>query len=598
MKKIIIVIILASFTGTGFCVDRARVRRIFFRGAKGLSASQVKKVMSIQAPGIFSGTLPWAKLPFLNEAILKQDINKIIKLYEANGYFDASVRYSIGENNGKAYITIFIDEGSYYIISEVVGFTEDEKMRRAVLNAAAIFPGERFIARVYDKAKTRVNDYLVNNGYGKAKVEGKVIVNKNDRKVSVQFYVDTGPLQYLGTVSIEGNTRVKSKDIMSELTFGEGYPFSRERLSMSQRNIYNLGLFKSVRIIPGEADSGNIVPVNISVDERDKREVRLGIGYGNEDKVRALFEWNRYYLFDSPRTLGLSVRYSDIMQDISARFSQRYIFGRKNDLAVTLGVNREDVESYTNERIGSQVIVNRKIGGFNGFIGYNLELNRPTGVLPEVINELKETEPGKFYFISSIISGIRLSAVNDPSSPTGGMIHSLYIEPSSFITGSGLDYVKGVIESRVYNEGWPGTIFAVRAKFGFIEPLRFTRDIPIFKRFFSGGSYSVRGYGFQEIGPKDIAADPLGGHYLTEGSIELRYPVYRQIKGVIFLDAGNVYLNSFDFDALALKYGTGFGLRYATPLGLIGADIAVPFDYGHVIDVKNYKIYFTLGQVF
>ncbi|OGS11040.1 MAG: hypothetical protein A2386_00510 [Elusimicrobia bacterium RIFOXYB1_FULL_48_9] len=140
-------------------------------------------------------------------------------------------------------------------------------------------------------------------------------------------------------------------------------------------------------------------------------------------------------------------------------------------------------------------------------------------------------------------------------------------------------------------------IIASRLKFGFISPSRFTADIPIFKRFFSGGSYSVRGYGFQQIGPKDEAGNPLGGRYQIEGNIELRYPIVGKLKGIVFVDSGSIYQTNFSFNESELSYGVGTGVRYVTPIGPIGIDLAFPVLLRQ-INFDAYNFYLTIGQGF
>jgi len=139
-----------------------------------------------------------------------------------------------------------------------------------------------------------------------------------------------------------------------------------------------------------------------------------------------------------------------------------------------------------------------------------------------------------------------------------------------------------------------GMVLATRAQLGGINSHDDDGFVPIEDRFFAGGSSSVRGWTRAMLGPKDDEGIPIGGKSLIELSAELRYPIVGILSGVVFTDAGNVWLDEFTYDIDDFHYATGLGMRIATPIGPIRVDVARPiFDDDHDI-----QLHINVGQAF
>ena len=122
-------------------------------------------------------------------------------------------------------------------------------------------------------------------------------------------------------------------------------------------------------------------------------------------------------------------------------------------------------------------------------------------------------------------------------------------------------------------------------------------DLPVTELFYSGGSDSVRGYGYQRLGPIGAQGEPVGGASLLEGSIELRFPIWSALRGVLFVDAGQLSLEAWAWRPASLLYTSGAGLRYKTPLGPIRFDVGVPLNPPNG-GVQSYRLWFSIGQAF
>ena len=146
-------------------------------------------------------------------------------------------------------------------------------------------------------------------------------------------------------------------------------------------------------------------------------------------------------------------------------------------------------------------------------------------------------------------------------------------------------------------------VFAAIIRTGTLFVKDFDHQAPPTKRFFSGGPHSVRGYGYQKIGPMDVDGIPLGGRSLLEMSAELRLRVNETIGLATFIDAGSVSTAGFNISQKQLFIGPGIGMRYYSPIGPIRLDIAVPTKRrrlektGKRLDAP-FQFYISIGQSF
>jgi translocation and assembly module TamA len=123
-----------------------------------------------------------------------------------------------------------------------------------------------------------------------------------------------------------------------------------------------------------------------------------------------------------------------------------------------------------------------------------------------------------------------------------------------------------------------------------------TGEIPADKRFYAGGGGSIRGYTYQTVGPL-LDGDPTGGRSVLEVSLESRIQIRKNLGLVLFLDGGNVYLDTMPDPEQDLLWGTGLGMRWVTPIGPLRLDVAFPLNRRAGID-DTFQVYVSIGQAF
>jgi outer membrane protein insertion porin family/translocation and assembly module TamA len=181
------------------------------------------------------------------------------------------------------------------------------------------------------------------------------------------------------------------------------------------------------------------------------------------------------------------------------------------------------------------------------------------------------------------------------------------VEVASTLFGSELTFIKPILELKRYIQLPLGTVLAGRVRLETIFDAENNEDIPIFKRLFLGGANTVRGYGYQEMGPLDETGHPMGGQSSALANIELRHPIVGIVSGVLFLDMGMVDEEKLHYNGDELRTSAGAGLRMDTPLGplrldfgyqlnppkFMGDDETVPVE-----ETSRWRIHFNIGHAF
>jgi len=233
---------------------------------------------------------------------------------------------------------------------------------------------------------------------------------------------------------------------------------------------------------------------------------------------------------------------------------------------------------------------------WRGRLAYNVAWSDVHDV-PSITTQLF-TNPARRYLLCFFELGLRRDTTDDPLDPTRGTWLDFSLEPAAEAIGSQLDYVKSLLEGRVFVPIGP-TVLASRLRIGTMVAFGNTlaADLPVTELFYSGGSDSVRGYGYQKLGPIGAEGEAVGGASLLEGSVELRFPIWSALQGVAFADAGQLSLQAWGWRPASLLYASGVGLRYRTPLGPIRFDVGVPLNPPNG-GVQSYRLWFSIGQAF
>lgn len=294
--------------------------------------------------------------------------------------------------------------------------------------------------------------------------------------------------------------------------------------------------------------------------------------------------------------MRLKGKYSSLIQGLDVIFTQPRFLDWDTVLTLDSKIARETTPAFDSEGVSLGWQVERPLfEKLTARAGQRFELQKVTDV--EAEDALVLEDEGESFRLSLLEFGLRWIDIDSVVNPTRGAWIDLSLEPSLKALGSELDYIRSELDLRAYRS-LGATVLAGRLHLGVLEPLRDdgAGSVPIFKRFFSGGSASVRGFDLDQLGPLDDDEDPIGGLTVAEVGIELRFPLWKRLGGVVFTDAGQVNRRSFHLDGDDFFYSAGIGLRFATPIGPVRVDLAQILNPPS--GVQPFRIHFSIGHAF
>jgi len=223
----------------------------------------------------------------------------------------------------------------------------------------------------------------------------------------------------------------------------------------------------------------------------------------------------------------------------------------------------------------------------NGFIA--LGLNPDTGEQRGTLN--------------AIGAGFQWSTTGNALDAAKGYQLTLHAEQAGRIVPGSFRYFSTTLDARDYLPFGERFIWANRLQLGTIVPDNGATDVPFGRRYFLGGSSSLRGWGIYEVGPLSGGL-PVGGHGMLAFTSEMRAQVRGKLGAVLFLDAGNVWADPWGIEGRDLRYSVGSGLRYQTPVGPLRFDFGYQLnpEPGLLVDgepqQRQWRVHFSIGQAF
>jgi outer membrane protein assembly complex protein YaeT len=592
------------------------VRQITFTGNSQFSSGTLLDAMATKPR-------PWLQFwkrgePY-NPPTLQEDLLRIRRYYFDRGFLETTARVERAEENTEEHtvaIEIAIDEGPPTQVAAVrlAGTIPPElPPAQEIITTLPLSAGERLNKADFDQSRERLLTRLHNATYARATVVPNTVVDTEAHTAVVTYELRPGAQTTFGQITIEGEDLVKERAIRRQLRVQQGDPFKAEELQESVDAIYNLRMFQAVtpRVLnPNE--QGAPMDVEISVRERKPRSVQLGFGFSTVEQFRGEVQWTHRNIWQEANQLSLTAKGSSIQQAAEARFLMPYFLTRRTSFSQTVFARNEPridddllglgdtffgiqdtTPGYGLFSVGGETRVARQFTRtWSGAGGIELSRNQFSDVDPELIGTGIADDNTLFIQFAELKWDTSDSLLN----PTRGVVIRGELDHSNTALISDTSFFKLLLEARHYYPLGEKLILATRVSVGDIEPYGDSETIPGNVRFLTGGPGSIRGYAPNRVGPLDSKGRPLGGNSLLLGSVELRFPITGELGGVIFVDAGNVYSDSFGYDLGDLRFGVGPGIRYNTPIG--------PFrlDFGIALNPRSGdsfgRLDFSIGQAF
>jgi len=532
------------------------------------------------------------------------DRERLDAVLHAEGYYDSRIDIAIGGDAPPA-VTVAVTPGPAYRFRRVdIVPAAGAALPAVALDAAALglAPGTTARASLVVAGEERIKDLLGHAGFAFAKVPSRrAEIDRTAKTLDVTFTVAPGPLVRLGRVTVSGLEQIGEALVRGRVAWSPGELYTPELIDKTRTALTKLGVFASVRLQVAEsADADGSHGVAVQVVERKRRYIGLGATFTNSEGVGGQAYSGHRNLFGGGEQLRVGAELSRLNphtvnpdgfdqadEKLTAELRKPDFLAHDQDLVLGAAGINEHPQAYQRQAVTTQARLERRLAP-HLTVGYGLAGEQ---------SNIRDTA----RFTTATLAGTPLSATWDSTDavlePTRGVRVALESTPWLRVGDSGHSFLVNRITPSAYHDlsGDGRLVAAGRLSLGSILNGA-TSDLPADKRFFAGGGGSIRGYGYQKVGPVNGAGDPLGGQSLAEAGAELRVKITEDLGLVPFIDGGNVYATALPQPGQTLRFGTGLGVRYYTGFGPLRLDVGVPLQARRNDD--PYQVYLSLGQAF
>jgi outer membrane protein insertion porin family len=516
------------------------------------------------------------ELPFVATDV-QEGADLVNRYYISDGYLDAVVdppQYRFSADGKRADAIIPVHEGRQYFFGNLIfhGKTiyDPETLRGQMLDLLS----QPYTDQRVDDISRRLQAYFKARGYYAVKVDA---VGEPEQaatgRVPVIITLSPGPVYKFDGVNVTGLQRLRPSYVRNRFASLEGKNYSPDVLDEKFRELMRTGLFNVLQINP-QPEPGNYLRLDISAEEAKAKEFGFWIGYGTYVGYIFGVSFADRDLFGYGRPLTTSIEITGRGYKGEILWDDPHFFESDVELKIRLSAFTFDFDGYSKFEIGARTE-----------FSYNIAKQYQVGIFGSerrveiVDSDIKDKFIGDTkYFVSSIGFFHTLDLRDSPVVPTRGLILGQTFELAANAIGSEIELFRTTARAS-YFIPIGKTVLELGGRAGLVRPLEeSTSDItaiPIDERFFNGGSTTVRSFGERDLGPHDHRGHPLGGEFYTVFNVEYTFPLYGELQGAVFFDAGNLLPDADNPGFDDMRYGIGAGLRYKLPIGPIRLDYGV-----------------------
>lgn len=527
---------------------------------------------------------------------VRADAALLSELLRSRGYYDARVTPAVELTNGGILVRLQAQPGPLYRFTEVSlpGLEQAGEDADLLRESFAVREGEPVIAEDVIAAGIALKVALGRRGYALAEVgEQDIEVDHERQTARLVLPVAPGPVQQFGEIRVTGSPAFSSAHVRRIARFDKGERFRQSRVDDLRRALVATGLVSSVEVRVTPAADGRTVDLDVKLQPAPMRTVAGELGYGTGEGLRAEASWQHRNFFNPEG--AVTVRGVLGTQEQLAAVSLRRNNFRARDQVLNIQASAGHVERDAFEARTLQLLAN--IERQSNFIwqkkwtwsvGAELVATDERDTIAATGEERRRT-----FFIGALPLSLLYDGSDDLLNPSRGFRLGGRVSPELSLQGSTFSYVRAQIDASAYRPLKDNVVAAGRLRLGTIAGAERDRIAPS-RRFYAGGGGSVRGYGYQRLGPRDINGDPIGGRSLAEFSLEAR--VRLGDFGVVpFLDGGTLSTDMIP-SFRDWQLGAGIGARYYSSFGPIRLDIGTPLNRRE--GDSRIAVTVSLGQAF
>jgi translocation and assembly module TamA len=352
----------------------------------------------------------------------------------------------------------------------------------------------------------------------------------------------------------------------------------------------------SVEAVPGEGVAPDGTPyadLLVRQEAAPPRSLAASAGYGTGQGFRAEGSWTHRNLFPPEGALRAAALLGTQEQAASIAFDRTNAGRRDRNIEISVSAlhsNFDAFEAYTGRLAMTMALVSTPIWQkkFTWSIGAEI-----LGTSEDAFELARGVRDRQLYYVAALPLQVGFDRSNDLLDPVRGYRVNLRVSPEASLGTGKQIYARAILDGSFYYPVQDNIVVAARARVGTISGIMRDNLAPS-RRFYGGGGGSVRGFGYQRLGPLDPNYDPIGGRSLNEFALEGRYR-FGNFGVVGFIDAGQAYESSIPkFDDW--RVGVGVGGRFYTNFGPVRLDLATPLNRRP--GDSRFSVYVSIGQAF
>ncbi|HEV2815951.1 MAG TPA: BamA/TamA family outer membrane protein [Allosphingosinicella sp.] len=531
----------------------------------------------------------------------EEDVALAIRLLRSEGYYDAvatSAIEQLPDQPGRLRVTITVAAGGRYNLG-TIAINGAETVPPGMARDFLLLRSGRPIRAVdVEAGEANVLLRLPQEGYPFPELGLRDIVL--DPATHVGDYtlpLDPGPRARFAGFTTEGDLAFDARHVGILARFRRGDLYDRRKVDDLREAMVSTRLFSTVSaepVLTGETAEDGTQYVNVLVrqDAGPARTLDATAGYSTGEGFRIEAAWEHRNLLRPEGALRIAAIAGTAEQNLSVRFRRNNWGQRDRALLLQFDIGARDFEAFQGYTTRLYGLISREstpIWQKRWTYAYGAEILATN----ENRNGTAKISLSDAYFIGGLIGQLGYDRSNSLLDPTSGFRLLARVNPEASLRDGADFYIRNLIEGSVYYPVGESLTLAGRVRFGSIFGIPRDQLAPS-RRLYAGGGGSVRGYGYQELGPRDINNVPLGGRSLSEFAVEGRYR-FGNYGVVAFVDAGNVSEAQYP-DFSDLRFGVGVGGRVYTNFGPVRVDVATPI--GRRQGEALITIYVSIGQAF
>jgi len=532
-----------------------------------------------------------------------EDAALLKKLLAAEGWFDAQVVTRLDRSDatdGQPLLAVLeVSPGKRFTFATISVNAEPTVPTGLIRDNLTLKIGEPVRAEQVLVEEAKVALTLPENGYPFAEVgQRDVLLDPDSGGADYTLPVTVGPRGTYGQIVSEGKEAFGADHVAVLARFRPGELYDSRKVDDLRQALVATGLFKGIGIEPrrtGRAgpDGTEVVDLAVKQEAGPPRVIAATAGYATGQGFRAEASWTHLNLWSPEGALAVSGVVGTQEQGADVTFRRSNAGKRDRTLELAADLHHTSYDAYTayTGRLSARVSYDSTpLWQKRLTYAYGVQL---IGTNESVYVPVLAARERRTYAIAGLSGQLGFDTTDSLLDPRKGFRVTTLVEPEGSLQGSFSPYVRVRLDGTAYYRIGENLTLAARARVATIEGASLDNLAPS-RRLYAGGGGSVRGFGYQQLGPRDPAGDPTGGRSLNEAAFEVRYR-FGDYGVVGFVDMGQAYASSTpQFDNL--RVGIGIGARVYTNFGPVRVDVATPLN--RRTGESRFNVYVSIGQAF